>query len=172
MKGSLPVINLEEATFECIYGRGCDGICCQQGRPPVTDEDIARIDMALPKVLPHLREAARKKIEKVGYLSNWRKEKKPTLRVSDGWCVFFNQGCVLHKVGMMEGDSFKYKPVVCAVFPLDVDEHGQWFVRQHGFSGEQWNLFCLDPKASSKPATESLRVELKIVKRNSIPPAK
>src|SRR5439155_19199387 len=125
MQGSLPVLNLSEAKFECIFGRGCDGICCQQGRPPVSEDDIARIDLALPKVLPHLREPARKKIESVGYLSNWRKEGKPTLRVADGWCVFFNQGCVLHKVGMLEGNSFKYKPLLCAVFPLDVADGGE-----------------------------------------------
>ena len=29
MVGSLPVLNLTEAKFECTYGRGCEGICCQ-----------------------------------------------------------------------------------------------------------------------------------------------
>ena len=63
MATPLPVVNLDTATFECVFGRGCDGICCQKGKPPVTPDDIARIDLALPKVLPHLREEARKKIE-------------------------------------------------------------------------------------------------------------
>ena len=43
---SLDVINGATATFECIYGRGCDGICCQNGRPPVSAEEAARIDAA------------------------------------------------------------------------------------------------------------------------------
>jgi Fe-S-cluster containining protein len=170
MLASLPVLNLKEAKFECIFGRGCEGICCQKGKPPVTDDDIARIELAMPKALPHLRDAARKKIEKVGYLSNWRKEHKPTLRVADGWCVFFNQGCVLHKLGMAEGDSFKYKPVLCAVFPLDVADNGQWYIRQRGFLHEPWDLFCLDPNASPKPATESMKSELELAERISSKP--
>src|SRR6516162_1452252 len=108
MLGSLPVLNLNEAKFECIFGRGCEGICCQEGKPPVSEDDIARIEQAMPKVMPLLREEARKKIETAGYLSNWRKQGQPTLRVAAGWCIFFNQGCVLHKLGMVEGDSFKY----------------------------------------------------------------
>ncbi len=167
MLGSLPVLNLSEAKFDCIFGRGCDGICCQKGKPPVTVDDIARIDAALSKVLPHLREDARKKIEKGGYLSNWRKGSQPTLRVSKGWCVFFNKGCVLHKVGMAEGDSFKYKPVVCAVFPLDVADNGQWYIRQHGYLHEPWDLFCLNPNASPRLATESMKDELALVERVS-----
>jgi len=165
MLGSLPVLNLSEAKFECIFGRGCDGICCRQGRPPVSDDDVARIEQALPNALPHLREAARKKIDKVGFLSDWKKAGRRTLRVADHWCVFFNQGCVLHKLGMLEGDSFKYKPVVCAVFPLDVADNGQWYVRQWGVDKEQWDLFCLNPEASPKPAAESLREELALVER-------
>jgi Fe-S-cluster containining protein len=165
MLGSLPVINLSEAKFECIFGRGCEGICCQKGKPPVTEEDVARIEQALPRALPLLRDSARKKIEKEGYLSNWKKAGRQTLRVADTWCVFFNQGCVLHKLGMMEGDTFKYKPVVCAVFPLDVDEEGAWYVRQWGVAKEPWDLFCLNPQASPRPAAESLRVELQLVER-------
>jgi hypothetical protein len=165
MLGSLPVLNLTEAKFECIFGRGCEGVCCQQGRPPVSEDDIARIESALSKVLPHLREEARKKIEKIGYLSNWRKEGKQTLRVAGGWCVFFNQGCLLHKVGMLEGDSFKYKPVLCAVFPLDLNEKGQWYVRQWGYDKEPWDLFCLNPKASPRPAAETMSEELALVQR-------
>ena len=37
------------------------------------------------------------------------------MRVVDGWCVFFNQGCVLHKLGASEGDKFRYKPAPCSL---------------------------------------------------------
>ena len=43
MKTSLPVLNLDTAHFECIYGRGCDGLCCQNGRPGVYPEEEQRI---------------------------------------------------------------------------------------------------------------------------------
>lgn len=82
------------------------------------------------------------------------------MRVSQGWCVFFNQRCVLHRAGAAEGDKFRYKPAACALFPIDRDEHDRWYVRQKGFNDEAWDLFCLDPKASLVPATESLREEI------------
>src|SRR5207302_864728 len=94
MAGSLPVINLSDAKFECTYGRGCEGLCCQNGRPGVNSEEIERLEDNLPKFLPHLRSEARQLIAERGYLSNRRKEGLPMLRVVEGWCVFFNQGCV------------------------------------------------------------------------------
>src|SRR5438132_9082581 len=150
MAGSLPVINLSDAKFECTYGRGCEGLCCQNGRPGVNSEEIERLEDNLPKFLPHLRSEARQLIAERGYLSNRRKEGLPMLRVVEGWCVFFNQGCVLHKVGAAEGDAYRYKPAPCALFPLDKDEKGRWYVRQWDYKGEAWDLFCLDPKASPK----------------------
>src|SRR3954447_13496458 len=98
MRNSLPVINLSEATFECIFGRGCDGICCQNGRPPLYPEEQEIIGKNLDKFLDELRPAARKLIEKHGFLSRRTKFGLPMVRVLDGWCVFFNEGCVLHKV--------------------------------------------------------------------------
>jgi Fe-S-cluster containining protein len=162
MARSLPVVNLKEATYECIYGRGCDGICCQNGRPSIGREESARIDENLEKFLPHLLPAARKLIENEGYLSRRVKMGAPMLRVLGGWCVFFNKGCVLHKVGAEEGDKYRYKPILCSLFPLDQDDNGRWFVRQHGYEGEAWDLFCLAPSASTVAAAESLGEEVKL----------
>ena len=161
---SLPVLNLSEAKFECIYGRGCDGICCQNGRPGVFPEEVVRLDANLPKFLPELRPEARELIEKEGYLSRRRKDGLPMLRVVGGWCVFFHQGCVLHKVGAMEGDKYRYKPLACSLFPLAKNDKGEWYVRQKGVEGEVWGLFCLDPATSPMPAKKSLRQEIKLAK--------
>lgn len=165
MVGSLPVVNLDEAKFECIYGRGCDGICCQNGRPVVYPEEVTNLDANLEKVLPHLTPAARKLVEKDGYLSGRRKLGLPMARVIDGWCVFFNQGCVLHKLGAAEGDAFRYKPAACALFPLAKDEQDRWYVRQKGHNGEPWDLFCLDPQSTAKRAAETLREEMELARR-------
>lgn len=157
----LNVINLATATFECIYGRGCDGICCQNGRPPVSPEEVARIDENLDKFVPHLTDAARASLLKGGYLTKRIKSGKPMLRVVGGWCVFFNGGCVLHKVGMSEGDKFRYKPAPCSLFPLERDDNsGDYYVRQHGYKGEQWDLFCLAPAATPVKAADSLAEEM------------
>ncbi len=166
MLQSLPVVNLEEAKYECIFGRGCDGICCQNGRPGVYPEEQQRIQKNLKKFLPELRPEARALIEAEGFVSNRRKDGGlPMLRVVGGWCVFFHQGCVLHKVGAAEGDKYRYKPAPCALFPLARDDQDRWYVRQHGYKGEAWDLFCLAPTASPRPATESLQEELQLAQR-------
>jgi len=160
---SLAVLNLESARFDCTFGRGCEGVCCRNGRPPVYAEEAARIDARLERILPLLRPAARELVGEAGYLSARRKAGQPLARVADGWCVFFNRGCVLHRLGEAEGDAFRYKPSVCAVFPLDTNGHGRWYVRQKGYEGEIWDLPCLDPAASAVPAATSLRAELALV---------
>jgi hypothetical protein len=164
-KTALPVLNLSEATFECIYGRGCDGICCRNGRPPVSAAEQERIDANLDKLLPLLSARQRQAVEQDGYLSRRIKSGKPMLRVLDGWCIFFHEGCVLHKAGMQEGDKFRYKPAPCSLFPLERDDDGAWYVRQHGYKGEKWDLFCLAPGQSAVPAEAALQEELAFVRR-------
>lgn len=156
----LPIANLATAHFDCVYPT-CGGICCMNGRPAVEPAEEAAIRKNLAKFLPHLRPHARRAIEKSGFLSDQEKEGLPTLKVSQGWCSFFHDGCVLHKVGAEEGDKFKYKPWRCAVFPLTRDKKdGAWFVRQHGLKGEAWDLFCLNPAESPKVASETLAAEV------------
>jgi hypothetical protein len=161
----LPVINLSEARFECIFGRGCEGVCCRNGRPPVYPDEQERLDENLDKFLPHLRPEARRVLAKSGYLSNRKKIGLPMLRVVDGWCVFFNEGCVLHKVGAAEGDRHRYKPAPCALFPLARNDKDDWYVRQKGVEGEEWDLPCLAPPPEAPPAAESLREELELAAR-------
>jgi hypothetical protein len=165
MAKSLPVVNLSEATFECIFGRGCDGICCQNGRPGLYPDEQDRIAGNLAKFMPELRPEAKALIEASGCLSNRRKHGLPMLRVIGGWCVFFNQGCVLHKVGAVEGDKYRYKPAECSLFPLAKNAAGDWYVRQHGYEDEEWDLFCLSPAHSTVPASESLREEIALGRR-------
>jgi Fe-S-cluster containining protein len=157
----LAVANAEAATFDCSFGRGCEGICCKNGRPSVGPDEVARIADNLPKFLPHLRPDARKLVEAEGFLSKRTKLGRPMVRVSESWCVFFNKGCVLHKVGAEDGDSFQYKPVQCSLFPLEKDaKDGDWYVRQWGYRGEDWDLFCLNPANSPREASESMAGEI------------
>jgi len=162
MPVSLSVINLSTAKFECIYGRGCDGICCKNGRPSVDAEEKKRIARVLRRALPHLRPEARDLIEQKGFTSKRTKLGMPMLRVVDGWCVFFNEGCVLHKIGAKDGDSYQYKPSQCALFPLDQNDDGEWYVRQWGYEDEEWDLFCLNPKATRVSAAKSLAAEIEL----------
>jgi hypothetical protein len=160
---SFVILNLEQARFDCTFGRGCDGVCCRNGRPMVYPAEVARLDAHLDRWLRELRPEARAVVEKEGYISRRRKEGQPTVRVADGWCVFFNQGCVLHRLGAEEQDPLRYKPWVCAVFPITREGRGPWYVRQKGLLGEVWDLPCLDPASTTVRAKESLQAEAAMV---------
>lgn len=159
---ALPVVvaNAATATFDCSFGRGCAGLCCTNGRPAVGPEELARIREQLPRLLPLLRPAARRLVEAAGFVSNRTKLGRPMVRVSGGWCVFFSAGCVLHKIGAEDGDPLRYKPVICALFPLEPGRGGEWHVRQWGYRGEEWDLFCLNPANATRPAVEALAGEI------------
>jgi hypothetical protein len=161
----LPVINLHSATYECTYGRGCDGVCCSEGRPLIYPEEIANLNAHLARFLPLLRPRARAAIARRGFVTERRRLGQRVVRFADGWCVFFNSGCVLHRAGAAEGDKFRYKPAVCSLFPIQQNKRDEWYVRQRGFEKEKWDLFCLDPRNSTVPAAESLREELALAKR-------
>jgi hypothetical protein len=157
-----PIENLGTARFECVFPT-CGGICCKNGRPPVERAEERRIAANLRKFLPHLRPSARARIEKDGFVTKRTKEGLPALAVTEGWCVFASEGCVLHKVGAAEGDRWKYKPWRCIAFPLERSKRGAWHVRQWKLKGEAWDLFCLNPKESPKKAARTLQGELAFV---------
>jgi hypothetical protein len=168
MGPGLPIVNIAEARFECTFGRGCDGVCCREGRPLIYPEEKRLLDGSLEKILPRLRPEAQARVRRAGWLGRRRRLGLPIMRRAGGWCVFFNQGCVLHALGAEEGDAFRYKPAVCALFPIQQDDHDRWYVRQKGFKGEKWDLFCLDPKSSARPAAETLRDEIALARRYSL----
>lgn len=164
-KVSLPVVkNLDTARFECVFPR-CGGPCCHESRPNVTPGEVTRIDDVLPRALARMRPRARSVVEKQGWRTRRLKSHLPTLAVKDRACVFYNEGCVLHAIGAEEGDSTKYKPATCVLFPIDAAPGGGYEVRQWGRKGEKWNLFCLDPSASAKEARATLRTEVEFLAR-------
>jgi hypothetical protein len=159
---SLVVVNADQATFECTFGRGCEGLCCKNGRPSVTEAEAKIIEASLDRFLPHLRPEAQKLLQKQGWLGRRLKVGLPMLRVVKEWCVFFHEGCVLHKVGLEEGDFSKYKPIQCSLFPLEPNGDGTWYVRQWGVEDEGWDLLCLNPENSRKKAVETLAPEIAV----------
>lgn len=162
----LPIINLTDAKFCCTFGQGCEGVCCREGRPPVYPEEIDVINSNLDRFLPLMRNEARNVARRTGFLVPRRRRiGQRIMRVVRGWCIFFNQGCVLHQAGADEGDAFRYKPSLCSLFPIQQDHEDRWYIRQKGFKNEAWDLFCLDPSRSNVPAAESLQAEISLAKR-------
>lgn len=162
-KVSIPLLNAQTATFECSYGRGCKGDCCTNGRPGLSVKEQTAINSNLDKILPLLKPKCREIIEKKGIATKRTRHGLPLAAVVDSWCIYFNDGCALHKAGAMEGDVMKYKPMQCAIFPLLWDDKGEWYVRQWGYQDETWDdLFCLNPKNTKTPAAESLQNEMNL----------
>lgn len=167
----IPVVNADTATFECTFGRGCEGLCCKNGRPGLQEGEQKLLQKNLKRILPLLTPEAKAIVEKQGVVTKRYRNGLPMAAVTDGWCVFFNKGCVLHKLGALEGDFLKYKPQQCAIFPLLWDDAGEWYVRQWNYKGEEWNdLFCLNPKESKKKAVESLESELNLAATIDVSP--
>lgn len=159
----IPLLNGDTATFDCSFGRGCEGLCCKNGRPGLQEDELKKLQKNMHKIMPHLKPKIQKLVEKSGIVTNRLRNGLPMAGVVDGWCIFFNEGCVLHKIGAVEGDFLKYKPQQCAVFPLLWDDHGQWYVRQWNYKGEEWNdLFCLNPANTRIKAVDSLQPELNL----------
>lgn len=159
----LVVVNAATATFDCSFGRGCEGVCCRHGEPSVTPAEKAVIDGVLGRVRPLLRPEAAAALDAGGWLTDQRKLDLPMTRVVDGWCLFFNAGCTLHKLGADDGDFARYKPIQCVLFPLEPNGDGTWYVRQWGYEGEEWNdLFCLNPANTTRPAAEALAPEMAV----------
>jgi hypothetical protein len=104
-------------------------------------------------------------VEQVGYLSRRRKHGEPMLRVVHGWCVFYHQGCTLQRVGQALGNKFAFKPLACALFPLNRRGRGSWYVRQKGYEGELWDLCCLAPAPDTPLAAKTLREEFALAAR-------
>jgi hypothetical protein len=164
-KTRLKVLNLDTARFKCVYPT-CGGGCCKDSRPPVDPGEDKRIKQNLKKFLPMLRPRARRVIESRGYRTARKKEGRQMLAVVDHYCVFWNDGCVLHKVGAAEGDKNRYKPGTCITFPMDQSDSGDWYVRQWGTEGEEWTtLDCLNPKASKRKPVDTLTEELAFIER-------
>lgn len=164
MPKRLAVLNLDTARFECVYP-ACKGGCCKGSRPPVEPGEEQRIRKNMKRFLPLMRPRARALVERDDFTTARMKGGRPSLAVVESYCVFWNDGCVLHKAGAAEGDKNKYKPGTCITFPLDQEDDGQWYVRQWGAFDEGWDLACLDPKASKKKPDVSLAEEIAFAER-------
>jgi hypothetical protein len=60
------------------------------------------------------------------------------------------------------------------MFPLEQNAQGEWYVRQWGVNHEEWDLFCLNPANSARPAADSLGREIEfvadLIRRDAVPP--
>ncbi|MBF0545339.1 MAG: DUF3109 family protein [Candidatus Riflebacteria bacterium] len=155
------IVNLNQAKFKCHFPK-CGGNCCKNGRPGLAKEEISIIENNLEKFKLLMRPEALKTLNQKGFLTKRIKGGRQTMAVSGSWCIFANEGCVLQKVGNEEGEKWKYKPFFCVLFPISRDGEGtDWYIRQKGYKGEEWDLYCLERTPTEKqPAINGLSDEL------------
>jgi hypothetical protein len=167
---------LDEGRFDFVFniaegsGRRCrealPAAVCELLRVPFTGSDALTLAVTLDKAVARRVVSPDVAVARAVLVSPPAGARGyPVARLSGGWCVFFNEGCVLHRLGADEGDRTRYKPTVCALFPLDRLDGDRWYVRQRGYDGERWELACLDPRVSVTPAAESLREEMALAER-------
>lgn len=105
----------------------CRGICCIEGEAgaPVTVEEIAQIENALPAVKDKLSRAALKTIERQGVAYADADGDLVTSIINGRDCVFTckeNGGCCMCALerAHAEGKTDFVKPISCALYPIRV----------------------------------------------------
>ena len=115
----------------CCDLADCHGICCVEGEAgaPVTEEEIAQIEEALPAVSDKLDKKALRVIEKQGVAYVDSDGDLVTSIVDGKDCVFTCKGdggccmCALERAHA-EGKTDFVKPISCALYPIRVTRLG------------------------------------------------
>jgi hypothetical protein len=179
-----------ESSWECIYGRGCQGVltgpaeemvqgCCSYGAHFVDEKDRRRVERAAKRLTDDQWQF--KSRGKAG-TTRVKQNGEMVTRLVKGACIFLNRpdfhrgpGCALHVLALDEDESYiPLKPEVCWQLPLrreeEVDERGhvtttisQWDRRHWGAGGEDFHWWCTEaPEAftGSSRVVDSMRDEL------------
>lgn len=180
-----------ESSWQCIYGRGCQGVltgpaedlvqgCCSYGAHFTGEKDRRRVERAAKKLTDdqwQFRSKGRDGTTRV------KRNGEIVTRLVDKACIFLNRpdfhrgpGCALHVMAMDAGTSYiDVKPDVCWQLPLrredETDDAGhvtttirQWDRRHWGDGGQEFHWWCTEaPEAftGKAPVAESMADELR-----------
>jgi len=128
------------STWECIWGRGCQGIgdevapalmhgCCSVGAEMTDETDAANVAAHAACIPDGLWQHAA--LAEASPFGPFRDATRAGTTVIDGVCIFFNRvefaggaGCALHLAANALGESHVgWKPNVCWQVPIKIDEH-------------------------------------------------
>lgn len=126
--------DLLDAPFACDLA-ACHGGCCVVGDAgaPITEDERARLDAALPAVRHLLTDAARRKIEQVG---TWEETAPGCYNTTcvdgpagPGACVFvtYERGTAFCSIERQfrAGKTDWPKPLSCHLYPLRIETYGE-----------------------------------------------
>ena len=162
-----------ESAWQCIYGRGCQGVltelapeleqgCCSYGAHFTGEEDARRVEAAAAELTDEQWQFRAVSLQRGGPLRGG-KGRQVTTRLVDGACIFLNRpghpggaGCALHKAALEAGaPPLRLKPDVCWQLPLRRDEHvgpdghltttiGEWRRQHWGRGGGDFAWWCTE----------------------------
>ena len=165
MDGGLPIVNLDEARFECTFGRGCDGVCCKEGRPLVYPDEVGRIAEALEKLQVEAPPRGPGGRGEEGVPQRPASPGPPRPAQRRRLVPVLPRGMPPAPTRAGGRGQVPVQAGRLLLFPIQQDEHDRWYIRQRGFHRETWDLFCLDPRIHPRPAAETLVEEIALAKR-------
>lgn len=125
--------DLLDARFTCNLG-ACHGACCVQGDSgaPLEPEERSELEAVLPRVRHKLRPEALAVIKRQGVWEETNEGEFATTCVNNRECVFVvYEGpvakCAIQKAYHAGRVSFE-KPVSCHLFPIRVENYGEYDV--------------------------------------------
>ncbi len=160
-----------ESNWECIFGRGCQGVltgpaeelvqgCCSYGAHFTDEKDRRRVERAATRLSDdqwQFRAKGRQGTTRV------KRNGEIVTRLVKGACIFLNRpdfhrgpGCALHVLAMDEGESYvPLKPEVCWQLPLRREDETlddghvvtritQWDRRHWGAGGQEFHWWCTE----------------------------
>ncbi len=161
-----------ESSWECIYGRGCQGVltgpaaeleqgCCSYGAHFTSERDAKRVEAAA-KTLTASQWQFRSKGRSRG-VTRTNKEGEIVTRLVGDACIFLNRpgfpggaGCALHRAALERGvEPLSLKPDVCWQLPLrrsdeeQADGHivttlTEWTRHHWGKGGHEFDWWCTE----------------------------
>ena len=162
-----------ESPWECIYGRGCQGVltepapelvegCCSYGAHFTGAEDAQRVEAAAEGLTDEQWQFRSVALQRGGPLRGGN-GRAVTTRLVDGACIFLNRpghpggpGCALHRAALEAGAApLTLKPDVCWQLPLRRDESvgpdghvtttvGEWRRQHWGSGGAEFAWWCTE----------------------------
>ena len=118
-----------DAPFACNLG-ACHGACCVQGDSgaPLEEDELRRVEEALPRVKKYLRPEALSVIDESGVWEERKDGGHATTCVDGAECVFVTYEGPVAKCALQrayhEGRISFPKPISCHLFPVRVERYG------------------------------------------------
>ena len=135
--------DIADRCFCCDLGQ-CRGMCCVEGDAgaPLEKAEIPILDDIFPKIRPYMTAEGIAEAERNGLHTTDSEGVLCTPLVNNRECIFttFEDGvalCAIEKAFFDKKINFR-KPVSCHLYPLRIDDYGEFLVGRVPLGSVQW----------------------------------